>query len=291
MGNREARTMRVVAGLGALVSMTLALHVRAQEPATEWVSGPTSVDLGASIAALEVGKEFAFANATDTRRLLEQMGNTTDGTEVGLIVPKAEDQDWMMVFEWSPVGYVKDDDKDSIDKDAILKSYQDGTEAANEERKKRGLPGLHVVGWFEEPHYDEKTHNLVWALKGRNDNGHESVNFNMRLLGRDGYMSVTLIDEPSKLASSKPYVASVLSGFNYKSGKSYAEFRSGDKVAEYGLAALVAGGTAAAAAKLGLFAIIGKFFAKAGKGIVIAILAVGAFLKKAWNAITRRGEQ
>ena len=152
-------------------------------------------------------------------------------------------------------------------------------------------PGLHVVGWFEEPHYDEKTHNLVWALKARNDNGHESVNYNMRLLGRDGYMSVTLIDEPSKLAYSKPYVASVLSGFNYKSGKSYAEFRSGDKVAEYGLAALVAGGTAAAAAKLGLFALIGKFFAKAGKGIVIAIVAVGALLKKAWNAITRRGEE
>ncbi len=258
---------------------------------TKWVAGPVTVGLAGDVAQLKVDAGYVFADAQDTRKLLERMGNRTDGSEVGLVLPKAEDQDWMMVFEWSAVGYVKDDDKDTIDKAAILKSYQDGTEAANEQRRQKGIPALHVIGWFEEPHYDAASHNLVWALRANSDGGGESVNYNMRLLGRDGYMSVTLVDEPSKLAASKPYVAKILSGFSYKSGKTYAEFRPGDKVAEYGLAALVAGGTAAAAAKLGLFAVLGKFIAKAGKGIVLLVAGAGALLAKLYRSLRGRRDQ
>jgi uncharacterized membrane-anchored protein len=203
----------------------------------------------------------------------------------------ADNQNWMLLFEWKAEGYVKDDDKDKIDKDAILQSYKEGTEQANENRRKMGVPGLHVTGWFEEPHYDEATHNLVWALLAKDDNGEQTVNYNMRLLGRVGYMSVTLIDAPQSLPRSKPYVSQVLSDFSFKPGKTYAEFRSGDKVAKYGLAALVAGGAGLAAAKLGLFGILVKFLAKAGKFLIVAAVAVLAFLKKIWNALIGRSKE
>jgi uncharacterized membrane-anchored protein len=276
--------------VGILGGMLLyaSLSFSAQGTAPRWISGPKKVDLGQDVAQLDVKQEYLFADASETRRLLESMGNTTDGTEVGLVVPTAQDQDWMMVFEWAAEGYIKDDDKNKIDKNAILKSYQEGTEQANENRRKKGLPGMHVVGWFEEPHYDEATHNLVWALLAKNDDNTQTVNYNMRLLGREGYMSVTLIDEPRRLAQSKPYVKTVLGGFAYKSGKTYAEFRAGDKVAKYGLAALVAGGGAAAAAKLGLFGALAKVFAKAGKALIVGFVAVVAFLRKAFAALFRR---
>lgn len=270
-----------VATLVALVAvLTLSPEVRAQMPSVSWVRGPQTVPLGNNVAELELGEGYAFANAADTRRLLQAMGNTVDNSEVGLVNPVAEDEDWMVVFEYNKDGFVKDDDADEIDKDAILKSYQEGTEAANEQRKERGIPGLHVTGWFEEPHYDKRSHNLVWALRAKSDDGSEVVNYNMRLLGREGYMSVTLVDEPSRLAASKPKVEALLSGFSYKRGKSYAEWVPGDKVAQYGLVALVAGGAGAAAVKTGLLAGLFKLLAKGGKALILLVVAAGAGLRK-----------
>jgi uncharacterized membrane-anchored protein len=45
-----------------------------------------------------------------------------------------------------------------------------------------------------------------------------------------------------------------LSGFDFKQGQRYTEFHQGDKMATYGLPALVVGGAAAVATKAGVFA-------------------------------------
>ncbi len=259
-----------------------------EPPKISWTPGPAKVDVGATIAEVQLPESLAFAGAADSRKLLEAMGNPTDGSEMGLIVPKAEDQNWFIVFEWRPIGYVKDEDKDKIDADELLKSIREGTEAANEERTKRGMPALHVVGWSEPPRYDDRTKNLTWAILGKNADGHESVNYNVRVLGREGVMSVTLVDEPQNLAKVKPAVDEVISAFTYKQGKRYAEWVPGDKVAEYGLTALVAAGAGAAAVKLGFFGFLAKLFAKAGKAIVVGLAAIAAAAAKLWNALRGR---
>lgn len=260
------------------------------EEAVKWMSGPMQVDLG-SQARIRIGAEHSFAGAADTQRLMQSMGNTVSNDEVGMIVPKAKDQDWMLLFEYRDVGYVKDDEKDKIDKDALLKSISEGTEEANARRKEMGIPALHVTGWFEEPHYDQASHNLVWALRAKDEAGEEVVNYNMRVLGRQGYMSVTLVDSPQKLAASQAEAAQLMKGFDYAVGKSYAEFRPGDKVAEYGLVALVAGGAGAAAAKMGFFAWLAKVLAKSGKAIVLAVIGVGVAIRNWFARLFGRREE
>jgi uncharacterized membrane-anchored protein len=264
----------------SFVLVAVAAIASADQRTPRWTQGPATVDLGSEVAKIDLGGGHAFAGPEDTRRMLQAMGNTVDNTEVGMITPTAEDQNWMLLFEYEDAGYIKDDDKDKIDKGAILDSYRRGTEEANKTRKEKGIPALHITGWFEEPHYDSRTHNLVWALRAKNEGGDEVVNYNVRLLGRNGYMSVTLVDDPAKLAESKPHVDTLLSTFEYKKGRTYAEWVPGDKVAEYGLAALVAGGAGAAAVKMGLFATLFKAIAKGGKAIVLLLLGLGAGIKK-----------
>jgi uncharacterized membrane-anchored protein len=273
--------IRVFARVSALA--LVAGLASADQPEARWTEGPATVDLGKDVAKIDLASGHAFAGPEDTRKMLKAMGNTVDNTEVGMVTPTAEDQNWMLIFEYEEAGYIKDDDKDKIDKDAILESYRKGTEEANKRRKESGIPALHIIGWFEEPHYDSRTHNLVWALRAKDDGGDEVVNYNVRLLGRNGYMSVTLVDDPARLAESKPHVEALLSTFEYKKGRTYAEWVPGDKVAEYGLAALVAGGAGAAAAKMGLFASLGKLLAKGGKAIVLIVIAIGAGLKKLFS--------
>jgi len=250
-----------------------------QGPKLEWQPGPATVDLG-DVAQLDVPEGYVFLDAKGARELLEASGNVPDGTEVGLVSSAKQDESWFVVFEFNSVGYVKDDDKDTIDAKAILEGIREGTEESNKVRKERGIPGIHVVGWQQPPFYDARTNNLSWAMLAKDDGGDEVVNFNVRLLGRRGVMSATLVDDPSKLAATRPHLDRIVSAFSYKSGHKYAEFRSGDKIAEYGLAALVAGGVGAAAAKTGLLAAMGKLLAKAGKAVVLLVVAAIAGLKK-----------
>jgi uncharacterized membrane-anchored protein len=96
-------------------------------------------------------------------------------------------------------------------------------------------------------------------------------------------MTVNLIVDSSQLASSLPDFQKVLSTFSYTSDNDYRAFERGDKVAEYGLTALVVGGAAAVAAKTGLWKVLWKFLLVGWKLVVAALAAVGAMLKKLFS--------
>ena len=248
-----------------------------QPPQANWISGPQTVDLGKNVAQINLEQNYLFANAEDTRKLMEYIGNPTSNNEVGLIAPNEENEDWYIVFEYDKVGYIRDDDKDHIDSKAILKNIKNATEKANKTREEKGFPRLDIVGWHEEPHYDVNSHNLVWAVLAESS-GHQVVNYNVRLLGRNGYMSVVLVTDPTTLNSHKADVESIIGNFSYKQGKSYAEYVQGDKVAKYGLTALIAGGAGAVAVKTGILQALGKYIK------VIAIAVIG-FFAAIWRKI------
>ncbi|HEX4386782.1 MAG TPA: DUF2167 domain-containing protein [Myxococcales bacterium] len=247
-------------------------------PKLDWKAGPVEVELG-SLAKEKVPKGAIFANAADARKLMEHFGNRTDGSELGLIASDVEGQNWFIIFEKREVGFIKDDDKNNIDADAILKSITDATEESNEERKKNGEGPLHVKGWKIAPHYEQSTHHLVWAMLADSD-GHEIVNYNIRMLGREGYVSATFVDSSSNFDQAAPRLKESLDGFTFSSGHSYAEWRPGDKVAQYGLTALVAAGAGAAAVKLGLFAMLAKVLAKAWKAVALGLGAVATWIRR-----------
>ena len=241
-----------------------------------WIKGPGRADMKDK-AEILLSEGYQFADAKDTRRILEAYGNLTSGTELGLVAPTS--MVWFVVFEFSESGFVKDDDKDKLDADAMLKTIGSGVERSNEERKRRGFPAMKVVGWEQPPHYDTETHNLEWALKFESE-GHLVVNYNTRLLGRRGVMEVQLVVDPDRLSASLPAFKQLLKGYQFKSGEKYAEFRQGDKLATYGLAALVTGGAVAIAAKTGLLTALILFFKKFAKLAVLAVLGAAAWVKR-----------
>jgi len=259
------------AALMAVLFMALAGNASAQEGelAVKWIEGPKTVDLGENLAQLAMSEAYLFAGPEDTRAVMKYLGNPPTDAEVGMIIPNSEEGDWFIVFEYSDVGYVRDDDRDEIDAAAILESYREGTEAANTTREQMGALPIHVKGWYEEPHYDPLTNNLTWAMLLEDEEKMQTVNYNVRTLGRGGYMSAVLVADPDRLTALKPEVVGVLSNLSYKPGNRYSEFVQGDKLAQMGLTALIAGGAGAAAVKLGLFQALAKFW----KAIVVGILA------------------
>ncbi len=239
-----------------------------------WKHGPTTGDI--NHATVNVPEGAMFADGAGARKYLELNHNPTNGEELGMVA--AEDLSWFVIFDFSDIGYVKDDDKDEIDADAILKSLRDGTQEANKIRQQRGWDTVTVESWASTPRYEPSTHNLEWATKLKNDkSGGESINHDIRILGRGGVMQVGLVVSPENYAATLPNTRKLLQGFTFKEGKRYSEFKSGDKIAEIGLIGLMTGGAVAVAAKTGILAKLGK---GAFKLIALAVAGVGALFTK-----------
>lgn len=231
-----------------------------------------------SWAEISIPEGYRFTGKSGTKKLMEMSGNISSPSELGIIAP--ENLDWWVLFDFEDSGYVKDTDKDNLDADAILKQMRDGQEAANEARAERGLDKLFLDGWAMPPRYNDTTHNLEWAIKVRSEHGGTSINYLTKLLGRKGVMHVTLLIEPDQLEATLPTYQKLLTQFAYTSGQSYAEYRQGDRVAQYTLAGLITAGAGVAMVKSGWLAKFGILFAKLGKLAYVAVLAVLAGLQK-----------
>ncbi len=243
--------------------------------------GPQDIAL-ANQATLKLPDGYRFVPQPQATQVLNAMGNPgKDERLQGLIFPR-DAANWFVTVRFEDAGYIKDDDAKDWKADELLQNYRDGTSEANKERAKMGVPGLEILGWAEKPSYSADTHRLVWAMSSREigapANEPQGVNYNTYALGREGYFSLNLVTDLKDLPAHKPAASTLLSALNFIDGKRYSDFNSKtDKVAEYGLAALVAG---VAAKKLGMFALIAAFVAKFAKVGILAALAFGGVVMK-----------
>lgn len=251
-------------------------------PRIDWQDGPATGDL--RVAEIAIPEGYRFTGVDGAKRFMELTQNPPTGRELGVLIPNTKGENdafWFVVFEFQEVGYIKDDEKDKLDSGALLSSIREGNESANKVRKQRGWNTLEIVGWEKEPFYDQRSNNLTWAIRGRTPGQQDDVvNYSTRVLGRRGTMNVDLVLDPQLVSSVIPEFDSLIGGFTYKQGSRYSEFVKGDKVAAYGLTALVAGGVGAAAVKSGLLGKLWKF-------IVFGVLALIALIKKIFTAIKR----
>jgi uncharacterized membrane-anchored protein len=241
-----------------------------------WQECPCTGDLGNATVNIPAG--LMFTGAAGAKKFMELNENPTSGRERGIALYPEDERLWYVIFQFDETGYIKDDEKDSLDANAIIESIQEGTAEANKERQKHGWPTLNVDGWRSQPYYDTQSNNLTWAILGSSDDG-QVVNHSVRLLGRRGVMNVDLILDPAQMQAAMPTFTEIVGGFDFKPGDRYREFSSGDRVAEYGLTALVAGGAGAVLVKSGLLQKLGKF-------IFLIFAAIAAVAKKLYDKMT-----
>ncbi len=274
--------MALVAPGAALAQHDAALKAAFDEAGKVAVNGPHDVAL-AGQAVLKLPAGHVFIAQPQAGQLLNAMGNPgKDERLQGMIFPQGGENSWFMTVRFEAEGYIKDDDARDWNADDLLASYREGTEASNEERVKMGVPAIEIEGWAEKPAYDATTHRLVWAMssheKGAPAGDPQGVNYNTYALGREGYFSMNLVTDLKDLPAHKPSAEAMLAGLDFDAGKRYADFdASTDKVAAYGLAALVGG---VAAKKLGLIALALGFFAKFAKVILLGVAGVGVLVTK-----------
>jgi uncharacterized membrane-anchored protein len=259
-------TAALILSLAAVFAANIQSHADEAAPAQEdparaelqhklaelhWVNGPQKAQLFGN-SSLQVPAGYVFLEQADTAKLQALQHNLGSGSEY-FFAPKKGG--WEVFFSYSGDGYVKDDEK--IDAAALLKNIEENTAAGNKARREKGWDEMQVVGWQTPPHYDAQTNHLEWAIDGKDLRTNDAVvNFNTRILGRGGVLSAVLVSSPDQLDQSIAEFKGTLEGFEYLPGQRYAEYKPGDKIAKYGLAALITGGAAAIAVKTGLWKVI-----------------------------------
>jgi uncharacterized membrane-anchored protein len=241
------------------------------------LAGPREVSLGDQ-GSFAVPAGFFFIPKPQGMRLMRAWGNVINpDTFLGLVSGSRNEDGWIAEISFIKEGYVKDDDAKNWNADDLLANIKEGTQNANDDRIARGFPEVEVLGWVESPAYDAATHRLVWSLSSKRKNAPDgaprTVNYNTYLLGRDGYFTLDFITGSDRIEAEKATARTLLANLSFASGKRYDDFNgSTDKIAAYGIAALVGG---LVAKKLGLLALAGVFVLKFAK--IFALAAAGVF--------------
>jgi uncharacterized membrane-anchored protein len=244
--------------------------------ALSWTDGQT-LSLPKSRGTLRTPKGIDQLLGIDASSLWEILNGVESpaGTEAVIYVSKTET---LVFFQRLGDGYVSLDDWDDVDADAMLKSVSENTEAANAKRQGTGISPLHVVGWLERPHLDRSTNTVQWAFEARSDDG-ALVNSIALVLARDGFEKLTWIGPKTAVNDGLLKIAQC--GFNFPTGGRYTDHVAGDKVAEYGIAGLVAAVLGAkTVAKLGILAAIAVFAKKFAVLLLLPFSALFVWIRR-----------
>jgi len=247
------------------------------------------VAIPAAHAVMHLGTRYYFLGPEEAKRVLVDVWHNPPSAVsdvLGLILPADKtvvDNIWGAVVTYQDSGYVPDTDASGQDYDKVLNDLREGEAADNEERKKQGYPTLSVVGWAQPPSYDKTSHSLIWARDLKSgDSPVDSLNYDVRSLGRHGVLSLNMIWDMPHLTEVRTAAADLGKAAGFEKGAAYADYdKSVDKTAEYGLAGLVAAGVGVVAVKkLGMLALILGF----GKKLILLVAVAGA---AAWRRIKR----
>lgn len=220
------------------------------------------VDLNDKIE-LDIPIGYKFIPKEESEEIIfDFWGNPSSEGILGMLVLEnfslMNPYDWAFILSVEDEGYVKDEDASEIDYSELLKEMQDSEEEINEERIKQGYEPIHTVGWASKPYYDSKEKILHWAkeLQFGDEEGENTLNYDVRILGRNGLLSMNAVGVMSVLDSVKVHIPEIIHIAKFKKGYTYFDFDPDvDEVAAYTIGGLVAGKLLA---KAGLLALLLK---------------------------------
>ena len=241
-----------------------------------------AVDISSGLADLKVPSGFKYLDSKSSEVVLTDIWGNPPSESLGMLFPvdnKLSDPSFYAInITYSEEGYIEDEDAETLDYDDLLQSMKEGMVETNKMRSEMGYETVNLIGWASPPFYDKTSKKLHWA-KELNFEGQEtnSLNYNIRILGRKGFLEMNVIGEMAQLPEIIKNVDKVVNSIEFKEGNRYADFNpSMDEVAAYGIGGLIAGKVLM---KAGLLAKAGILLAKFWKVIAVALLAFGAGIK------------
>jgi uncharacterized membrane-anchored protein len=256
------------------------------------------IAITAANVVLHLGKGYYFLPPDEAHNVLvNAWGNPEPAVEgvLGMIFPASghfyDTGGWAAVVTYDASGFVQSIQHSKRDFDEAEKAIRDSENQGNEERKKLGAPPMHFVGWAQPPRFDENNHTMIWARDLHfGADSTDTLNYDVRALGRRGYVSLNIVAPMPELSSIRVAAESLRQTVEFKPGSRYSDYNKlTDKKSALGIAGLVAAGAGAVLAqKLGLFAVAALFLKKAFVVIIALFAGAAAWFRKLFARFTTR---
>ena len=190
-----------------------------------------------------------------------------------------DNESWAVTVDYEEDGYVSDENANDIDYDDLLIQLKADTQASSDARVVEGYEPIELIGWAASPYYDVDAKKLHWAKEIRfGTQDLNTLNYDIRVLGRKGVLLLGFIAGIDQKEEIEANIDAVLALAEFDEGSTYSDFDPDmDKVAAYGIGALVAG---KAIAKTGFLVAALVFLKKFG---IFIVIGVGALLKKLFS--------
>jgi uncharacterized membrane-anchored protein len=149
------------------------------------------------------------------------------------------DEGWksLVLFTAELPGYLSLDDWNTLDAAAILQGVEARAARDNPERKSNGARELTAIGWSQMPELDRAAHVVRLSLNAMA--GDKPVLNNQQiLLGRYGCEILEWIG--GSRASDDGLLITARTSFSFARDGEYADYREGDRKAEYGVSEFLA---------------------------------------------------
>ena len=239
-----------------------------------------TIDLENGLATLVVPDGYRFLGSIQSAYVLEELWGNPPDPVIGLLFPRdvtplGDRFTYVVSIQFSEEGYIDDEDAKDLDYDELLEGMIQDFEDVNNDRIAQGYGSMVLVGWASPPFYDAENKKLHWAKELVFDESEtHTLNYNIRILGRRGYIELNVIGDLDRLSMVQRNVPDFLNSVEFNEGHTYAEFDPDiDEIAAYGICGLIAGKVLM---KVGLLAGLLKFW----KIILVGLVAFGAVIKK-----------
>ena len=252
------------------------------------ITGQTgTISLSECHTSLTVPQGFVFLDKEQSKKLLvDYWGNPEIRVEdvLGVLVPDDSEYFYQInvayVISYDNTGYVKDDDASSIDYNEFLEQLK--KTSAEENQKLPEDQRMELVDWAATPKYISSDHVLVWAKLFHTADAAQVINYDMRILGKSGFVSINAVITPDELKEVQAKETAVIHSVEFDKGYKYVDFDSTkDKISDWTIGGLVAGSILAKSgvlAKLGIFLL--KFWKLIAVGAVAALAGICKLFKK-----------
>lgn len=208
--------------------------------------GPAQIPLRDQ-AMLALPDRHLFVPRPEADAIMRLYGNVFGPAFVGLVLATDAADEYVMV-EYHDSGHIDEREALKWDAEAMLATIAERTTAGNRMRRRMGGSDVEIVGWVAKPTHDARRHALAWSVEVASAVGESgdaaTVNDHAILLGRTGYVELTLMTDRATVQKGASQIRALLAGVRFNRGRRYADFDSAhDPQAPFGLAALVSGDT------------------------------------------------
>lgn len=182
------------------------------------------------LAVLKVPQGYRLLEGDQARVLVEQLwGNPENPNTLGVLIPQrvspTDKEVGGIIISFEPTGYLNDDDAQRINYNRLLYSMKEELQEDNLLKGGRSVGAIKTVDWAFPPYFNKSNHSLHLAKVFKFESKLSPfLNYEVRLLGRNGALCLTAIGKASDLQKIKAQLESVLEYTQFTFGNRYEDF-------------------------------------------------------------------